>query len=287
MRILILGGDGMLGHQLFEHLRHHYEVRVTLRQELNAYKEFGLFDSKNAYTGIDVRSMDRLMEVFAEFRPQAVVNGVGIIKQRLSAKESIPSLEINALFPHRLSMLCKATGTRLVHMSTDCVFSGKMGNYRESDVSDAEDIYGRSKFLGEVNDRHCLTLRTSIIGKELSRKKSLMEWFLAQSGTVKGFKNAIFSGFTTIEMSRIIEKMLVQHPDAFGLYHVSSDPISKFDLLMLIKRKMHLDVEVVPDETVRCNRSLDSTKFRKEFNYTPPTWEVMVDELAKNRRGKQ
>lgn len=287
MRILILGGDGMLGHQLFEQLRQRHEVRVTLRQELNAYKEFGLFDSKNAYTGIDVRSMDLLVEVFAEFRPQAVVNGVGIIKQRTSAGESIPSLEINALLPHRLSVLCKATGTRLVHMSTDCVFSGKMGNYRENDVSDAEDIYGRSKFLGEVNDRHCLTLRTSIIGKELSRKKSLMEWFLAQSGTVKGFKNAIFSGFTTIEISRIIEKMLVQHPDAFGLYHVSSDPISKFDLLTLIKEKMNHAVEIIPDETFHCDRSLDSTAFRKEFNYTPPAWEAMIAELSKNLRSNK
>lgn len=274
----------MLGHQLFEHLRQRHEVRVTLRQELNAYKEFGLFDSKNAYTGIDVRSMDCLVEVFAGFRPQAVVNGVGLIKQRPSARESIPSLEINALLPHRLSVLCKATGTRLVHMSTDCVFSGKVGNYRESDASDAEDIYGRSKFLGEVNDRHCLTLRTSIIGKELSRKKSLLEWFLAQSGTVKGFKNAIFSGFTTIEISRIIEKMLVQHPDAFGLYHVSSDPISKFDLLTLIKEKMNHDIEIIPDETFHCDRSLDSTTFRKEFNYTPPAWEAMIEELSKNLR---
>jgi dTDP-4-dehydrorhamnose reductase len=287
MRILILGGDGMLGHQLFKHLRQHHEVCVTLRQDLNAYIEFGLFDSKNSYTGIDVRSMERLMEVFAEFRPQAVVNCVGIVKQRPTAKESIPSLEINALLPHRLSVLCNAATARLIHMSTDCVFSGRKGNYVEHDLSDAEDLYGKSKFLGEVHDSHCLTLRTSIIGKELSRKKSLIEWFLAQNGTIKGFKNAIFSGFTTIEMSRIIEKILVEHPNAFGLYHVSSDPISKFDLLTLIKEKMHLNVEIIPDETVRCNRSLDSTKFRKEFNYTPPTWEVMIDELTKNIRSEQ
>lgn len=283
MRILILGGDGMLGHQLFKHLRQHHEVRVTLRQELNAYIEFGLFDSKNAYTGIDVRSMERLVEVFAEFRPQVVVNGVGIVKQRPSAKDSIPSLEINALLPHRLSILCKAAGARLIHISTDCVFAGHKGNYGENDLSDAEDLYGKSKFLGEVYDSHCLTLRTSIIGKELSRKKSLMEWFLAQSGSVKGFKNAIFSGFTTIEMSRIIEKMLVQHPEAFGLYHVSSDPVNKFDLLTLIKEKMNHDhdIEIIPDGTFHCDRSLDSTLFRKEFNYTPPTWEAMIEELSK------
>ncbi len=280
MRILILGGDGMLGHQLFKHLQPRHEVRVTLRQELVAYKEFGLFNSENAYVGIDVRTIERLVEAFADFHPETVINGVGIVKQRPTAKESIPSIEINALLPHRLAVLCNAIGARLIHMSTDCVFSGITGNYQENDTSDAEDLYGKSKFLGEVHDNHCLTLRTSIIGRELSRKKSLLEWFLAQRGPVKGFKNAIFSGFTTIEMSRIIEKMLIEHPEASGLYHVSSDPISKFDLLTLIKEKLNIKIEILPDESFHCNRSLDSTRFRTNFNYTPPEWEAMIEELS-------
>jgi len=282
MRILILGGNGMLGHRLLRHLQSRHDVKVTLRSELSAYKEFGLFNDENAYTGIDVRSIDRLTEVIADYRPQAVVNCVGIVKQHPTAEESIPSIEINSLLPHRLSVLCKAACARMIHMSTDCVFSGKKGNYKETDPSDAEDLYGRSKFLGEVHDMHCLTLRTSIIGRELSRKKSLLEWFLAQSGTVKGFKNAVFSGFTTIEMSRIIEKMLTDHTEVSGVYHVSSDPISKFDLLMLVKEKMGLTVEIVPDETFQCDRSLDSTRFRKDFNYTPPTWDAMIEEFVKD-----
>ncbi|VVB88624.1 RmlD substrate binding domain protein [uncultured archaeon] len=282
MRILILGGDGMLGHQLFKYLLSRHEVRVTLRQEMTSYMKFGLFNTQNAYTGIDVRYLERIMEVLADFHPLAVVNCVGIVKHRPASKESIPSMEINALFPHRLAVLCKAINARLVHLSTDCVFSGKKGNYLETDPSDAEDLYGKSKFLGEVHDSHCLTLRTSMIGRELSSKKSLLEWFLAQSGTVKGFKNAIFSGFTTLELSRIIEKMLVNHYEASGVYHVSSDPINKFDLLTLIKEKMHLAVEIIPDETFYCDRSLDSTRFRREFNYTPPTWEAMVEELSKD-----
>lgn len=282
MRILILGGDGMLGHQLFNHLQPRHEVRVTLRQELAAYNEFGLFNNGNAYTGIDVRSIDRVTEVLADYRPQAVVNCVGIVKQRPTAKESIPSLEINSLLPHRLSVLCKAAGARLIHMSTDCVFSGKKGNYQETDPSDAKDLYGKTKFLGEVHDDHCLTLRTSIIGRELSRKKSLLEWFLGQIGTVKGFKKAIYNGFTTIEMSRIIEKMLIEYPDAYGVYQVSSNPISKFDLLMLVKEKMGLAVEIIADETFQCDRSLDSTRFRKEFKYIPPTWDAMIEEFVKD-----
>jgi len=282
MRILILGGDGMLGHQLFKHLAPRHDVCVTLRQRLAIYNDFGLFNKENCYDEIDVRSVNRVVEVMAAFRPQAVVNGVGVVKQRPSAKESLPSLEINALFPHKMAMLCRAAGARMVHLSTDCVFSGKKGNYRESDPSDAEDLYGRTKFLGEVDEVDCLTLRTSIIGRELSRKTGLLEWFLAQTGTVHGFKKAIFSGFSTLELSRIIERLLVDHDSAAGVYHVSSDPISKFDLLTLIRDKLGLSVEIVPEETFRCDRSLDSTRFRREFDYASPTWEAMVEELAES-----
>lgn len=285
MRILILGGDGMLGHQLFTYLRSRHKVRCTLRQDLSAYERFGLFDEHSAYAGIDVRSLERLVEVLADFRPEAVVNCIGIVKQRPTAKESIPSLEINSLLPHRLAVLCKGIGARLVHLSTDCVFSGEKGNYRESDPSDATDLYGKTKFLGEVGDENCLTLRTSIIGRELTRKKSLLEWFLAQSGAVKGFKNAIYTGFTTLEMSRIIETMLLDHPDASGVYQVSSDPINKYELLLLFRDKLGHSIEILPDETFRCDRSLDSTRFRQDFNYVPPSWETMIAEL-KETEGK-
>jgi dTDP-4-dehydrorhamnose reductase len=165
-------------------------------------------------------------------------------------------------------------------MSTDCVFSGRKGNYHESDLADAEDLYGKSKFLGEVHEAHCVTLRTSIIGTELSRKKSLVEWFLAQKGPIKGFRRAIFSGFTTIEMARIIENLMVRHPAVSGLYHVSSAPISKYDLLMLIRNKLGMSTEIVPDDTLQIDRSLDSARFRRECGYNPPAWENMIEELA-------
>lgn len=279
MRILILGGDGMLGHQLLKSLAPRHEVKVTLRQDLGVYAPYSLFDNENAYTGIDVRSLARLTEVLADFKPDAVVNAVGIVKQRPTAKESIPSLEINSLLPHRLSILCKAVGARLIHLSTDCIFSGRRGSYQEADPSDAEDLYGKTKYLGEVHDDHCLTLRTSIIGRELARYKSLLEWFLAQTGTVKGFTKAIYSGFTTLEMGRIIEDMLVNHPDASGVYQVSSDPINKYELLLLFREKLGHNIEIVADDSFCCDRSLDSTRFRKEFAYIPPTWEKMIEEL--------
>lgn len=286
MRILILGGDGMLGHQLYRHVRARHDAKVTLRQDFAAYRDCGLFDLAHAYTGVDVRRTETLIGVFADFRPQAVVNTVGIVKQRAEAKESVPSIEINALLPHRLAALCRAGGARLIHFSTDCVFSGREGNYGESAVPDADDLYGHSKLLGEVREAHCVTLRTSMIGPELRRKTGLLEWFLAQSGAVRGFTNAIFSGFTTLEMSRIIERLAVDFPEAHGLYHVSASPISKHDLLVLVKRKLGIDTEIVPDGEFRCDRSLDSSRFRAEFGYRPPTWDDMIDELAADMRAR-
>ncbi len=271
----------MLGHQLLRHLQPHHEVKVTLRQDLGAYAQFSMFDVVNAYAGIDIRSLERVVEVMADFMPEAVINAVGIVKQRPDAKEIIPSLEINALLPHRLAVLCKCIGARFIHLSTDCIFSGKRGNYLENDPSDAEDIYGKTKYLGEVHESNSLTLRTSIIGRELSRHTSLLDWFLGQTGKVKGFTNAIYTGFTTLEMSRIIELILCKFPDATGVYQVSSDPISKCDLLHMIREILELQIEVIPDDVFCCDRSLDSSRFRTEFSYTPPTWQAMIEELRK------
>ena len=288
MRILILGGDGMLGHQLLRQWQGRHEVRATLRRDAQYYSEWNLFDADNSYFGVDAIRADELVRVFAEFHPQAVVNAVGIVKQRPAANESIPSIEVNALFPHKLAKLCMAANARLVHMSTDCMFSGRKGNYQETDRIDPEDLYGMSKFLGEVHEENCLTLRTSIIGMELSRKRSLIEWFLAQKGSAKGFKNAIFSGFTTIEFSRVIERLLTQYTHASGVYHVSSSAISKYDLLVLVKNKLNLPIEIVPDDELRCDRSLDSSRFRREFDYIPPTWEVMIEEMTADiKRGNK
>lgn len=287
MRILILGGDGMLGHRLFADLRHRHDVRVTLRQPLEAYRDLGLFDFSTAIAGIDARVTDRLAEVFAAVRPDAVVNCVGIVKQRPSANDAIASLEINALLPHRLAVLCRMAGARLVHISTDCIFSGRKGAYLETDPSDAEDIYGRTKYLGEVAGDHCLTLRTSIVGYELTRKTGLLEWFLAQHGSVPGFSQAIFSGLTTNELSRVVERMLVDHQNARGVFHVSSSPIDKYSLLMLFRKYLSPDVEVVSDARLVIDRSLDSTRFRNEFGYQPPTWEAMVKELANQKAAEK
>lgn len=281
MRILILGGDGMLGHRLLASWRDRHDVRVTLRQDLSAYREYGLFDADNAYTGVDARSLDRLAGVVADARPDAVVNAIGIVKQREDANAAIPSIEINALLPHRLAELCRAAGARLVHISTDCVFSGRKGGYTEDDAPDAEDLYGRTKLLGEVAEANAITLRTSMIGTQIVRKTGLVEWFLAQRDRIRGYRRAIFSGFTTAELARIIELVLMRLPAASGVYHVSGDAISKHDLLALLNERLGLGIDIAPDDEVVCDRSLDSTRFRRLSGYRPPDWPAMVDELAR------
>lgn len=280
MRILVVGGDGMLGHQLLKSLQHRHEVRVTLRQDRSVYEKYNLFNPSNSYAGIDIRRADDLMPILVDFQPQAVVNAVGIVKQRKDAKDVIPSLEINALFPHRLALMCEAIKARMIHISTDCVFSGKKGQYTEQDISDAEDVYGKSKYLGEVSTGNCLTLRTSIIGLELSRKTSLIEWFLAQQGTIKGFTRAIYSGLTTLEMSRLIENILVNFPELSGLWHVSSEAINKYDLLTMFAKKLDKSIHIEAENEFVCDRSLLSDNFRKAIGYISPSWDEMLRELA-------
>jgi len=281
MRILIFGGDGMLGHRLLRHLAPHHETRVTLRQPLEAYRVFRLFNAANAYDAVDARDTGRVMQVLARFRPEAVINAAGVIKQRADPNDGVLSVEVNSFFPHLLARLCRAGGARLVHLSTDCVFSGGKGNYAETDRPDPVDVYGFSKLLGEVDGPGALTLRTSMIGTELARKTGLLEWLLSQRGKmIKGYRKAIFSGFSTLELARVIERLIVEHPRAAGIYHVSSAAISKFDLLSALNAKLGLGVEIVPDDAVVCDRSLGSARFKAAFGYAPPSWDAMLNELA-------
>ncbi len=283
MRILILGGTGMLGHKLWQHFSARFpDTFTTIRKNRAFYDACTLFKSDRVIDAVDVNDFPGLTGIMDRIRPNIILNCVGITKRRDEAESAIPAITLNALFPHRLVEWGNKNSAKVVNFSTDCVFDGAQGDYTEESPTNAIDLYGKTKALGEIKGANALTLRSSFIGTELYARTELFEWFLSQTGTVKGFKNAIYSGLTTRELSRVIEKILVHHPDANGLYNISSDPISKLDLLTLIKEKMNMKVEIVPDEAIRCNRSLDSTKFCNEFVYTPPTWEAMVEELSKD-----
>lgn len=281
MRILILGGSGMLGHRLWMNLRKEHEVWVTIRGEHIPFPIIPEFPKEFIRCRVDGMMFEEITRSFASIQPDLVINCIGLIKQMGHlAKDPLFSIQLNSLLPHHISLLCRTAKIRMIHISTDCVFSGNKGNYTEEDQSDAQDLYGRTKYLGEVYYPHCVSLRTSIIGLELKTRLGLIEWFLAQQGTIKGYKRAIFSGFTTDELSRIIAKYIIPNDNLHGLYQVSSNPISKFDLLNIAKESFNKEIEILPDSDFFCDRSLDSTRFRQLTGYKPPSWNSMIDELA-------
>jgi dTDP-4-dehydrorhamnose reductase len=283
MKILVLGVTGMLGSAVFKFLSNKYDVWGTVRSSSGK----GFFSAElqeKMISGIDVLNQDELVNVLAVVKPDIVVNCVGLIKQHSNAKNPLFALPINSMFPHRLARLCGLTGTRVVHISTDCVFSGDGGMYVESDISDTNDIYGKSKYIGELNDyAHCITLRTSIIGHELNSNASLVDWFLGQGDQVKGFTKAIFSGFPTVELAKIIQDYVIPHSDLFGVYHVSAEPIDKCTLLELIAEVYKKEIEIVADDTLVINRSLNSMWFKEATGYQPPSWRSLVQVMFDNR----
>lgn len=281
MKILVLGGSGMLGHQFFRVWQKNHDVKATLRRKFDEYGQFGLFNSTNSFENIDARSIYSLERVIRQFSPEAVVNAIGVTKQLADSRNQETAIEINSLFPHRLGELCDRFGARMIHLSSDCVFSGKKGFYSEDDVSDAEDLYGRTKYLGEVNAPHVVTIRKSTIGLELSGVHGLVEWFLAQTGEIKGFRKAVYSGLISSELADVVEQILVKHITLSGVWNLASKPISKFDLLLKLQRCLgRKDIEIIPDEEFVCDRSLDGSRFEKETGYRPPEWGQMLGILA-------
>lgn len=271
----------MLGHKLVQRLSVDFQVWATLRGSAASVTGRGPFDPARVVGGVDVMDFETVVAAVQRVRPTAIVNCVGIIKQLDAAKDPVLSLTINSLLPHRLQRLAVAEEARLIHISTDCVFDGRKGMYTEDDPSNATDLYGRTKFLGETSGPGALTLRTSIIGRELSTASGLVEWFLSQrGGRVEGYTRAIYSGFTTDVLARILRSVLVDHRHLEGTLQVSSDPITKYDLLRLLDRAYRTDTEIVPSDAVQIDRSLDSSRYRALTRFRPPTWPEMVDEMA-------
>ena len=288
MKVLILGVTGMLGNTLFRYLAEDKSIGVygTARTE-NAFQYFPNELSTQLIVGVDVENNESLINVFKEVQPDIVVNCIGLVKQLAEAKDPLLTIPINSLFPHRLAALCKIAGARLIHISTDCVFSGTKGNYLESDLPDADDLYGRSKLLGEVDYPHAITLRTSIIGHELLGQRSLVDWFLAQQGTVNGFSQAIYSGFPTIELANIIQKFVIPRPQMKGLYHVASKPINKYNLLQLVAKTYRKAIEIIPTDSLIIDRSLKAERFNKETGYVAPEWPELVERMYRFEKSKE
>jgi dTDP-4-dehydrorhamnose reductase len=278
-RIAILGANGMLGHVACRELSSSHEVIAMIRRTDAGHLK-PILRANEIITGVD--ALDRRLEtVLRSVAPQIVVNCVGLVKQRPEARDTMLAIEINALLPHRLARACDEIGAKLVHLSTDCVFSGKRGGYPETDVPDPVDTYGRSKLLGEVTAPPHLTLRTSMIGPQLEGEEGLVAWFLAQRGrAIKGYTRAIFSGLTTLALSRVIGEILERHPTLSGLYHLAAEPISKYDLLTGLAARFDWRDPIEPVDSPAIDRSLDGRRFVEATGIKVPSWNEMLDELA-------
>ena len=282
MRVLVLGGSGMLGHKLVQVLRDRVEVTATVREPAGRWREFPIFTAPaRLLGGVDAANFDGIGRAIERTQATVVINCIGIVKQVDAARDAVAVMQVNALFPHRLADLCGSLGARLIHISTDCVFSGRRGGYRESDRPDADDLYGRSKQLGEVIRPGCLTLRTSIVGRQLSGAHGLVDWFLGhRGGAVDGYSRAVFSGLTTLELARVLAAVVSDHGDLAGLYHVASEPISKNELLSRINVEMGLGVQIKSVDRPVVDRSLIGSRFAEITGIPVPSWDKMISDLA-------
>ena len=268
----------MLGHKLWQAAAPRMDTWATLRDDGRSLPD--VFDRPRIVAGVRADEFDTVERAFSRVRPDVVAICVGVVKQHAEANDPVTAITVNSLFPHRVAAMCASAGSRVVHISTDCVFSGRRGNYTENDMPDAEDLYGRTKHLGEVSGPGCLTLRTSMIGRELRSSHGLVEWFMKQKGSIAGYTNAVFSGLTTAELSRVILRTIEERPDLAGVYHVAAAPITKHDLLARLNQALRRGLTIRPDASVRIDRSLDGRRFATAAGYGAPPWDAMLEELA-------
>lgn len=281
-QLLVTGAHGTLGHVVCEVLSLRHDVIGVSRRPLAAYASppwmkpprLTLIDD------LDLTDGEAMARRLPASGVSVVVNCAGLIKQKPAAKDPMAVLQANSVMPRRLAQWCDARGAHLIHISTDCVFSGRRGGYCEADTPDPDESYGMSKMLGEIPASPHLTLRTSFIGPQLAGTEGLFAWFLAQQVAIKGFSRAVFSGFTTLALARIIERIIDAPTPLSGLYHLASQPISKYDLLCAIEQRLGRGLTIERDESFVCDRSLDGRRFADATGIASPSWDEMLDELC-------
>ena len=281
-RILVLGASGMLGHMLVRMLSPHHHVVGTTTSQYNVKSPLArILRRDNLIDLVDARNLSTVEIAIRDIKPDVIINCVGLIKQKMNSGNNADAIHINSLFPHQLAQICEYTNSRLIHFSTDCVFDGKQGIKLVTDTPNATDLYGLSKLLGEVDVGTSVTLRTSVVGRQLYGAESLFEWARSQRGNqISGFTNAIYSGLTTMALSKIIKNVIEDHPHLTGIHQVASSPISKFELISKLNRLLELGLTINPDIDFHCDRTLDGTKFTELTNIAIPSWDDMLAEFA-------
>lgn len=284
MKVVVLGANGMIGSAMVRVLSESSDLDVFGTIRSAAGKRFFSPDiAAKMLTGVDIEKPDALARAFSLTRPDVVINCIGLTKHHKESDDPLVAVPVNALLPHRIAELCKLAGARFIHVSTDCVFDGAKGGYVEADPGDAGDIYGKSKFLGEVHSVNAITLRTSTIGHELESSYGLLEWFLSQGSQCTGFERAIFSGLPNTVFAEIVRDIVIPREDLCGLYHVGAEAINKYDLLGLIASVYGKSIDIIRDNKFSINRSLDSSRFSRTTGYTAPSWPELIRAMHASR----
>lgn len=284
MKILVLGGSGMVGHKIWQSLKEHFpETYASVRKEAEHYEKFSLFDKELLIDNLDVLNRKELISTLNRVKPKYVINCIAVTLRRNALNWYSETIYLNSMLPHLLNEWAQENNSKVIHFSTDCVFSGREGSYTEESPTDAQDLYGQSKALGELKSPNALTLRCSFIGREIEHKTELLEWFLSQEGkSIQGYDRVIFSGVTTIQMGKYVYRLIREDVPISGIYQIASPQISKYELLCRIKEQFNCDIGIERDTTHISNKSLIAEKFFIETGYERPSWDVMIDELCKD-----
>ena len=280
MKILILGGAGMLGHQIYLKTREAFgasNVALTLRKAQIQYEKFGIFNDAKVFDNLDILDFSNVLKILDQFKPQVVINCIGLTLRKKELADIEKCYSVNGVLPHKIAMWGQFNNCKIIHFSTDCVFDGSQGNYKETDVPTALDSYGQSKFLGEIQSPNSLTLRLSIVGRELEAKTELVEWFLSQKGkTIQGYSNAIYSGLTTNFVAHEVVKIIKNFPKLSGLYHLASEPISKFELLKIVNQVYSTKIEIIENSNYKSDKSLNSDRYSSATGFVKPKWQDLI-----------
>lgn len=283
MKILILGAGGMLGHQVWLKCINEFgvnQVACTLRKDKVYYDQYTVFKTGEVFDKIDVFNFDAVESVLGKFNPDFIINCVGLTLRKEELQDIEKCYEINSMLPHRLALWGLSNNCRIIHFSTDCVFDGKKGSYIEVDIPTASDAYGKSKFLGEIAYLNSLTMRLSIVGRELETKSELVEWIISQKGkAINGYTNAIYSGLTTHEVAKQVVKVIMKHPTLYGTYHVASEPISKYELLKKVNEIYGLNITINQNTDYKSDKTLLCTKYSQATGFVMPKWDLMIKEM--------
>ncbi|RYZ86180.1 MAG: SDR family oxidoreductase [Proteobacteria bacterium] len=284
MKLVILGAAGMLGHQIWLKSLEKFGPQNTfgtLRKPKSHYDRFGIFKTGQILDNLDVTDFEQTQKALETIRPDVVINCIGLTLRKPDLADLEKCIDINSMLPHRLVLWGAKNSARVIHFSTDCVFNGKRGNYSETDIPTAEDLYGKSKFLGEIQGKNALTLRLSIVGRELEGKTELVEWFLSQKDqSVKGFSSVRYSGITTNVVAKEVIKIITDYPDLAGVYQLASEPITKFEILELLNDKFNVGAQIQESGEYTSDKTLDSSRFTEATGFVPPKWSSMIAELA-------